>query len=139
MNRNNSFLGLIVALSIVFTLLGWTADWNLENLQEIGKDILIKSVMAMTATWLILATSSASILHRGSAPVTQTITLLFLSLGGLGLFEILNGEISSGMLATTTIQWIGFTLGTLIVIFTTLAIVTGSQDDEKDPLLAMDK
>ena len=95
--------------------------------------------MAMTATWLILATSSTSILHRGSAPVTQTITLLFLSVGGLGLIEILNGEISRGMLATITIQWAGFVFGTIIVIFSVLTVVTGSQEDEEDPLLAMDK
>ena len=93
----------------------------------------------MTATWLILATSSTTILHRGRAPVTQTITLLFLSIGGIGLFEILNGEMSRGMLATVTIQWVGFALGTVIVIFTFLAIVTGSQEDEEDPLLAMNK
>ena len=139
MNRNYSFLNLIITLSILLTILGWIANWNLDDFQEIGKDILTKSVMAMTATWLILATSSTSILHRGSAPVTQTITLLFLSIGGLGLVEIFNGEISRGMLATVTIQWVGLTFGTIIVIFTILAIVTGSQEDEEDLLLAMDK
>tara|TARA_B100001989_G_scaffold115412_1_gene81108 strand:- start:2495 stop:2914 length:420 start_codon:yes stop_codon:yes gene_type:complete len=139
MSKKNSFLGIFVTLSIVLLILGGIADWNVEDFQEIGNDILIKSVMAMTATWLILATSSTSILHRGSAPVTQTIILLFLSIGGLGLFEILNGEISRGMLATITVQWISFALGTIIVIFTVLAIVTGSQENEEDPLLAMDK
>ena len=139
MSKKNSFLGIFVTLSIILIVIGWIANWNVDNFQEIGNDILVKSVMAMTATWLILATSSTSILHRGSAPVTQTITLLFLSVGGLGLIEILNGEISRGMLATITIQWIGFALGTVIVIFTVLAIVTGSQEDEEDPLLAMDK
>ncbi len=139
MIKKNSFLGIFVTLSIVLLILGGIADWNVEDFQEIGNDILIKSVMAMTATWLILATSSTSILHRGSAPVTQTIILLFLSIGGLGLFEILNGEISRGMLATITVQWISFALGTIIVIFTVLAIVTGSQENEEDPLLAMDK
>tara|TARA_Y100000739_G_C20544120_1_gene435039 strand:- start:74 stop:493 length:420 start_codon:yes stop_codon:yes gene_type:complete len=139
MSKKNSFLGIFVTLSIILIAIGWIANWNVDNFQEIGNDILVKSVMAMTATWLILATSSTSILHRGSAPVTQTITLLFLSVGGLGLIEILNGEISRGMLATITIQWIGFALGTVIVIFTVLAIVTGSQEDEEDPLLAMDK
>ena len=139
MSKKNSFLGIFVTLSIILIAIGWIANWNVDNFQEIGNDILVKSVMAMTATWLILATSSTSILHRGSAPVTQTITLLFLSVGGLGLIEILNGEISRGMLATITIQWIGFALGTIIVIFTVLAIVTGSQEDEEDPLLAMDK
>tara|TARA_B100001564_G_C20455225_1_gene585338 strand:- start:218 stop:637 length:420 start_codon:yes stop_codon:yes gene_type:complete len=139
MSKKNSFLGIFVTLSIILVAIGWIANWNVDNFQEIGNDILVKSVMAMTATWLILATSSTSILHRGSAPVTQTITLLFLSVGGLGLIEILNGEISRGMLATITIQWIGFALGTVIVIFTVLAIVTGSQEDEEDPLLAMDK
>ena len=138
MSKKNSFLGIFVTLSIVLIVLGWISNWNMEDFQEIGNDILVKSVMAMTVTWLILATSSTSILHRGSAPVTQTITLLFLSVGGLGLIEILNGEISRGMLATITIQWIGFALGTIIVIFTVLAIVTGSQEEE-DPLLAMDK
>ncbi|MEC7688173.1 MAG: hypothetical protein VX514_03940, partial [Candidatus Thermoplasmatota archaeon] len=135
----NSFLGIFVTLSIVLLMLGGIADWNVEDFQEIGNDILIKSVMAMTATWLILATSSTSILHRGSAPVTQTIILLFLSIGGLGLFEILNGEISRGMLATITVQWVSFALGAIIVIFTVLAIVTRSQENEEDPLLAMDK
>tara|TARA_B100000459_G_scaffold147070_1_gene115124 strand:+ start:1046 stop:1465 length:420 start_codon:yes stop_codon:yes gene_type:complete len=139
MSKKNSFLGIFVTLSIILIVIGWIANWNVDNFLEIGNDILVKSVMAMTATWLILATSSTSILHRGSAPVTQTITLLFLSVGGLGLIEILNGEISRGMLATITIQWIGFALGTIIVIFTVLAIVTGSQEDEEDPLLAMDK
>ena len=139
MSKKNSFLGIFVTLSIILVAIGWIANWNVDNFREIGNDILVKSVMAMTATWLILATSSTSILHRGSAPVTQTITLLFLSVGGLGLIEILNGEISRGMLATITIQWIGFALGTVIVIFTVLAIVTGSQEDEEDPLLAMDK
>lgn len=139
MSKKNSFLGIFVTLSIILIAIGWIANWNVDNFQEIGNDILVKSVMAMTATWLILATSSTSILHRGSAPVIQTITLLFLSVGGLGLIEILNGEISRGMLATITIQWIGFALGTVIVIFTVLAIVTGSQEDEEDPLLAMDK
>mgnify|MGYP001253415847 FL=1 len=139
MSKKNSFLGIFVTLSIVLLILGGIADWNVEDFQEIGNDILVKSVMAMTATWLILATSSTSILHRGSAPVTQTIILLFLSIGGLGLFEILNGEISRGMLATITVQWISFALGTIIVIFTVLAIVTGSQENEEDPLLAMDK
>ena len=139
MSKKNSFLGICVTLSIILIVIGWIANWTVDNFLEIGNDILVKSVMAMTATWLILATSSTSILHRGSAPVTQTITLLFLSVGGLGLIEILNGEISRGMLATITIQWIGFALGTIIVIFTVLAIVTGSQEDEEDPLLAMDK
>ena len=139
MSKKNSFLGIFVTLSIVLILIGGIANWNVEDFQEIAEDILVKSVMAMTATWLILATSSTSILHRGSAPVTQSITLLFLSVGGLGLIEILNGEISRGMLATITIQWFGFTFGTIIVIFTVLAIVTGSQEDEEDPLLAMDK
>ncbi|MEC7041958.1 MAG: hypothetical protein VXW89_01455 [Candidatus Thermoplasmatota archaeon] len=139
MSKKNSFLGIFVTLSIVLLMLGGIADWNVEDFQEIGNDILIKSVMAMTATWLILATSSTSILHRGSAPVTQTIILLFLSIGGLGLFEILNGEISRGMLATITVQWVSFALGAIIVIFTVLAIVTRSQENEEDPLLAMDK
>lgn len=139
MSKKNSFLGIFVTLSIVLLILGGIADWNVEDFQEIGNDILVKSVMAMTATWLILATSSTSILHRGSAPVTQTIILLFLSIGGLGLFEILNGEISRGMLATITVQWVSFALGAIIVIFTVLAIVTGSQENEEDPLLAMDK
>ena len=139
MSKKNSILGIFVTLSIVLIVLGWISNWNVDDFQEIGNDILVKSVMAMTATWLILATSSTSILHRGSAPITQTITLLFLSVGGLGLIEILNGEISRGMLATITIQWVGFTFGTIIVIFTILAVVTGSQEDEEDPLLAMDK
>lgn len=139
MSKKNSFLGIFVTLSIVLIVIGWIANWNLEDIREIGNDILVKSVMAMTATWLILATSSTSILHRGRAPVTQTIILLFLSIGGLGLFEILNGEISRGMLATITVQWVSFALGTIIVIFTVLAIVTGSQENEEDPLLAMDK
>ena len=139
MIKKNSFLGIFVTLSIVLLILGGIADWNVEDFQEIGNDILIKSVMAMTATWLILATSSTSILHRGRAPVTQTIILLFLSIGGLGLFEILNGEISRGMLATITVQWVSFALGSIIVIFTVLAIVTGSHENEEDPLLAMDK
>lgn len=139
MSKKNSFLGFFVTLSIVLIVIGWIANWNVEDFQEIGNDILVKSVMAMTATWLILATSSASILHRGSAPIIQTITLLLLSIGGLGLFEILNGEISRGMLATITIQWAGFVFGTIIVIFTVLTVVTGSQEDEEDPLLAMDK
>ena len=139
MSKKNSFLGIFVTLSIVLIVLGWISNWNMEDFQEIGNDILVKSVMAMTVTWLVLAASSTSILHRGSAPVIQTITLLFLSVGGLGLIEILNGEISRGMLATITIQWIGFALGTIIVIFTVLAIVTGSQEDEEDPLLAMNK
>ena len=102
MSKKNSFLGIFVTLSIVLIVLGWISNWNIEDFQEIGNDILVKSVMAMTVTWLILATSSTSILHRGSAPVIQTITLLFLSVGGLGLIEILNGEISRGMLATIT-------------------------------------
>ena len=139
MSKKNSFLGIFVTLSIMLLILGGIADWNVEDFQEIGNDILIKSVMAMTATWLILATSSTSILHRGRAPVTQTIILLFLSIGGLGLFEILNGEISRGMLATITVQWVSFALGSIIVIFTVLAIVTGSHENEEDPLLAMDK
>tara|TARA_B100000925_G_C21988542_1_gene465695 strand:+ start:1329 stop:1748 length:420 start_codon:yes stop_codon:yes gene_type:complete len=139
MIKKNSFLAIFVTLSIVLLILGGIADWNVEDFQEIGNDILIKSVMAMTATWLILATSSTSILHRGRAPVTQTIILLFLSIGGLGLFEILNGEISRGMLATITVQWVSFALGSIIVIFTVLAIVTGSHENEEDPLLAMDK
>lgn len=139
MIKKNSFLAIFVTLSIVLLILGGIADWNVEDFQEIGNDILIKSVMAMTATWLILATSSTSILHRGRAPVTQTIILLFLSIGGLGLFEILNGEISRGMLATITVQWVSFALGSIIVIFTVLAIVTRSQENEEDPLLAMDK
>ncbi len=139
MSKKNSFLGFFVTLLIVLIVIGWIANWNVEDFQEIGNDILIKSVMAMTATWLILATSSTSILHRGSAPVTQTIILLFLSIGGLGLFEILNGEISRGMLATITVQWVSFALGAIIVIFTVLAIVTRSQENEEDPLLAMDK
>ena len=122
MSKKNSFLGIFVTLSIVLLILGGIADWNVEDFQEIGNDILVKSVMAMTATWLILAASSTSILHRGSAPITQTITLLFLSVGGLGLIEILNGEISRGMLATITIQWVGFTFGTIIVIFTVLTV-----------------
>lgn len=138
MSKKNSFLGIFVTLSIVLIVIGWIANWNIGDIQEIGKDIIIKSVMAMTATWLILATSSTSILHRGKAPTTQTITLLFLSVGGLGLIEILNGEISRGLLATITIQWVGFTFGTIVVIFTVLAIVTGSKEEE-DPLLAMDK
>ncbi|MAV07239.1 MAG: hypothetical protein CMA29_05045 [Euryarchaeota archaeon] len=139
MSKKNSFLGIFVTLSIMLIVLGWISNWNIEDFQEIGNDILVKSVMAMTVTWLILATSSTSILHRGSAPVIQTITLLFLSVGGLGLIEILNGEISRGMLATITIQWVGFVFGTIIVIFTVLTVVTGSQEDEEDPLLAMDK
>ena len=139
MSKKNSFLGIFVTLSIMLIVLGWISNWNMEDFQEIGNDILVKSVMAMTVTWLILATSSTSILHRGSAPVIQTITLLFLSVGGLGLIEILNGEISRGMLATITIQWVGFVFGTIIVIFTVLTVVTGSQEDEEDPLLAMDK
>ena len=139
MSKKNSFLGFFVTLLIVLIVIGWIANWNVEDFQEIGNDILVKSVMAMTATWLILATSSTSILHRGSAPVTQTIILLFLSIGGLGLFEILNGEISRGMLATITVQWVSFALGAIIVIFTVLAIVIRSQENEEDPLLAMDK
>ena len=139
MSKKNSFLGIFVTLSIVLIVLGWISNWNIEDFQEIGNDILVKSVMAMTVTWLILAASSTSILHRGSAPVIQTITLLFLSVGGLGLIEILNGEISRGMLATITIQWAGFVFGTIIVIFSVLTVVTGSQEDEDDPLLAMDK
>ena len=139
MSKKNSFLGIFVTLSIMLIVLGWISNWNMEDFQEIGNDILVKSVMAMTVTWLILAASSTSILHRGSAPVIQTITLLFLSVGGLGLIEILNGEISRGMLATITIQWVGFVFGTIIVIFTVLTVVTGSQEDEDDPLLAMDK
>ena len=139
MSKKNSFLGIFVTLSIMLIVLGWISNWNIEDFQEIGNDILVKSVMAMTVTWLILATSSTSILHRGSAPVIQTITLLFLSVGGLGLIEILNGEISRGMLATITTQWAGFVFGTIIVIFTVLTVVTGSQEDEEDPLLAMDK
>ena len=139
MSKKNSFLGIVVTVSIVLIAIGLIANWKVEDLQEIGNDILVKSVMAMTATWLILATSSTTILHRGRAPVTQTITLLFLSVGGLGLFEILNGEMSRGMLATITIQWVGFALGTIIVIFTVLAIVTGSREDEEDPLLALKK
>ena len=105
MSKKNSFLGIFVTLSIMLIVLGWISNWNIEDFQEIGNDILVKSVMAMTVTWLILAASSTSILHRGSAPVIQTITLLFLSVGGLGLIEILNGEISRGMLATITTQW----------------------------------
>ena len=139
MSKKNSFLGIFVTLSIVLIVLGWISNWNMEDFQEIGNDILVKSVMAMTVTWLILAASSTSILHRGSAPVIQTITLLFLSVGGLGLIEILNGEISRGMLATITIQLAGFVFGTIIVIFSVLTVVTGSQEDEDDPLLAMDK
>ena len=61
MIKKNSFLGIFVTLSIVLLILGGIADWNVEDFQEIGNDILIKSVMAMTATWLILATSSTSI------------------------------------------------------------------------------
>ena len=81
MSKKNSFLRIFVTLSIVLIVIGWIANWNLEDIREIGNDILVKSVMAMTATWLILATSSASILHRGSAPIIQTITLFFLSIG----------------------------------------------------------
>ncbi|MBA46182.1 MAG: hypothetical protein CMB31_06305 [Euryarchaeota archaeon] len=138
MNRSNSLLSIFISFILVTVIIGWIAKWSIEETQEIVKDILLKSVMSMTAIWLILATSSTSILHRGNAPILQTITLLFLSIGGLGLVEILSGGLPRGNLATITIQWAGFAMGAAIVLFTVLAIATG-REEEEDPLLAMDK
>ena len=138
LSKNSSFLSILVSIFVVIIAIGRIANWNLEDIQEIVIDMLAKSLMTMTAIWLILATSSTSILHRGSAPRLQAITLLFLSLGGLGLVELLNVGVQRATLETITVQWAGLIMGSSIVLFTVLAIVTG-REEEEDPLLAIDK
>jgi len=50
----------------------------------------------------------------------------------------LNVGVQRATLATITVQWAGLIMGSSIVLFTVLAIVTG-REEEEDPLLAMDK
>jgi len=94
--------------------------------------------MAMTVTWVILATSSTGILHRGKDPRVLFIALLLFSVGGFGLTEIVSGGLPEGILASLTVQWAGLAMSALIVLFTVLAIVTG-REIEEDQLLAMDE
>ena len=138
MNKQNSIIYVLISFITVVVTIALFANWSLEDIREILADILVKSIITMTVVWLILAASSTSILHRGRAPIIQTFTLFFLSIGGLGLAEIVSGGIPRGLLASMTIQWAGLTLGAGIVLFTILAVVTGGQEEE-DPLLAMDK
>ena len=138
MSRKQSLIVLFISTMTVATIIGWLVGWNLSEFETIFTGILIKSLMATTVTWLILATSSTSILHRGRAPRTLTIALLLLSIGGLGLIEIVSGGLPRGTLAILTVQWAGLAMGASIVLFTILAIATG-RDDEEDSLLAMDQ
>ena len=127
-----------IAIMAVAMIIGCLVGWDLSEIETIVTGILIKSLMAMTFTWLILATSSTSILYRGRAPRTLTIALLLLSIGGLGLTELVSGGLPRGTLAILTVQWAGLIMGASIVLFTILAIATG-RDDEEDSLLAMDQ
>ncbi len=127
-----------IAIIGVATIIGCLVGWDLSEFETIVTGILIKSLMAMTFTWLILATSSTSILYRGRAPRTLTFALLLLSIGGLGLTELVSGGLPRGTLAILTVQWAGLAMGASIVLFTILAIATG-RDDEEDSLLAMDQ
>ncbi|MBI31530.1 MAG: hypothetical protein CMB72_02885 [Euryarchaeota archaeon] len=138
MNRRNSLGVLFIASMTVVGIIGWLVGWNLSGLESILEDVLIRSLMAMTVTWVILATSSTGILHRGKDPRTLFIALLLLSVGGLGLTEIVSGGLPEDILATLTVQWVGLAMSTLIVLFTVLAIITG-REFEEDQLLAMDE
>ena len=138
MNRRNSLGVLFIASMTVVGIIGWLVGWNLSGLESILEDILIRSLMAMTVTWVILATSSTGILHRGKDPRTLFIALLLLSVGGLGLTEIVSGGLPEDILASLTVQWAGLAMSALIVLFTVLAIITG-REFEEDQLLAMDE
>ncbi len=138
MSGKQSLSVLFIAVMIVTMIIGWLVGWSLSEFETIVTTILIKSLMAMTVTWLILATSSTSILHRGRAPRTLTIALLLLSVGGLGLTEIVSGGLPRGTLGILTVQWAGLVMGASIVLFTILAIATG-RDEEEDQLLAMNQ
>ena len=138
MNRRNSLGFLFITSMTIVAIIGWLVGWTLSGLESILKEILIKSLMAMTVTWVILATSSTGILHRGKDPRTLFIALLLFSVGGFGLTEIVSGGLPEGILASLTVQWAGLAMSALIVLFTVLAIVTG-REIEEDQLLAMDE
>lgn len=138
MNRRNSLGLLFITSMTIVAIIGWLVGWTLSGLESILKEILIKSLMAMTVTWVILATSSTGILHRGKDPRTLFIALLLFSVGGFGLTEIASGGLPGGILASLTVQWAGLAMSALIVLFTVLAIVTG-REIEEDQLLAMDE
>ena len=138
MNRRNSLGLLFITSMTIVAIIGWLVGWTLSGLESILKEILIKSLMAMTVTWVILATSSTGILHRGKDPRTLFIALLLFSVGGFGLTEIVSGGLPEGILASLTVQWAGLAMSALIVLFTVLAIVTG-REIEEDQLLAMDE
>ena len=138
MNRRNSLGLLFITSMTIVAIIGWLVGWTLSGLEPILKEILIKSLMAMTVTWVILATSSTGILHRGKDPRTLFIALLLFSVGGFGLTEIVSGGLPEGILASLTVQWAGLAMSALIVLFTVLAIVTG-REIEEDQLLAMDE
>ena len=138
MNRRNSLGLLFITSMTIVAIIGWLVGWTLSGLEPILKEILIKSLMAMTVTWVILATSSTGILHRGKDPRALFIALLLFSVGGFGLTEIASGGLPEGILASLTVQWAGLAMSALIVLFTVLAIVTG-REIEEDQLLAMDE
>ena len=138
MNRRNSLGLLFITSMTIVAIIGWLVGWTLSGLEPILKEILIKSLMAMTVTWVILATSSTGILHRGKDPRTLFIALLLFSVGGFGLTEIISGGLPKGILASLTVQWAGLAMSALIVLFTVLAIVTG-REIEEDQLQAMDE
>lgn len=138
MNRRNSLGLLFITSMTIVAIIGWLVGWTLSGLEPILKEILTKSLMAMTVTWVILATSSTGILHRGKDPRTLFIALLLFSVGGFGLTEIASGGLPEGILASLTVQWAGLAMSALIVLFTVLAIVTG-REIEEDQLLAMDE
>ena len=138
MNRRNSLGLLFITSMTIVAIIGWLVGWTLSGLESILKEILIKSLMAMTVTWVILATSSTGILHRGKDPRALLIALLLFSVGGFGLTEIVSGGLPEGILASLTVQWAGLAMSALIVLFTILAIVTG-REIEEDQLLAMDE
>lgn len=138
MNKRNSLGLLFITSMTIVAIIGWLVGWTLSGLESILKEILIKSLMAMTVTWVILATSSTGILHRGKDPRTLFIALLLFSVGGFGLTEIASGGLPEGILASLTVQWAGLAMSALIVLFTVLAIVTG-REIEEDQLLAMDE
>ena len=137
MSNKNSLYSLFVSLFLVIVIISWLANWNFNEIKEIVIDILNVSLMTMSVVWLILAASSTSILYRGSAPRTQSIVFLFLSIGGLGLVEIISGGLPRGTFAIITVQWAGLLMGAAIVLFTVLAIATG-REEEEDTLLALD-
>lgn len=138
MSRRNSLGFLCITSMTIVAIIGWLVGWTFSELESILKEILIRSLLAMTVTWVILATSSTGILHRGRDPRTLFIVLLLFSVGGFGLTEIVSGGLPEGILASLTVQWTGLAMSALIVLFTVLAIVTG-REIEDDQLLSMDE